>query len=106
LRRLVGVADFLVAAFAAVAVVEVADFLMTAILGLAAGVGSSLDEATTISVPGAGITVVSSSEFHRTRIIDPVTAATTPSRSELMRQANSVAHLHHGSTAHRSIDNE
>ena len=41
----------------------------------------SLDEASTVSVPGAGITSVSSCEDQRTRSIDPTSAITTPSRS-------------------------
>ena len=39
------------------------------------------DEASTVSVPGAGTTIVFSPDGHLTRRIDPVTAVTTPSRS-------------------------
>lgn len=47
---------------------------------LSAG-ANSVDDVTTVSVPGAGTTVVSSSDGHRTLTIDPLTAVTTPSRS-------------------------
>ena len=42
---------------------------------------SSPDEASTVTVPGPGITIVSSCEGQRTRSIDPTSAVTTPSRS-------------------------
>ena len=39
------------------------------------------DEVSTVTVPGPGITIVSSCEGQRTRSIDPMSAVTTPSRS-------------------------
>jgi hypothetical protein len=63
-----------------------AAFLAAAFLG-ADGTGgivdraSSPNDASTVSVPGAGITIVSSCEGQRTRSIDPTSAVTTPSRS-------------------------
>jgi hypothetical protein len=86
--------DFLVAAFlevAFVAPVLAAAFLEVAFLApvLAAVFfgttffGARAPEAeSTVSVPGAGITVVSLADDHRTRTIEPITAVTAPSRSE------------------------
>ena len=90
---------FLVAAFLALAVCLVARrsgaaFLVAAFLAEAFGAvrlvatdlraaadALSPDEASTVSVPGAGTTIVFSPDGHLTRRIDPVTAVTTPSRS-------------------------
>jgi hypothetical protein len=41
----------------------------------------ALDEATTVSVAGAGITVVSPADDHRTRTIDPITSG-SPTNAE------------------------
>ena len=63
-----------------------AAFLAAAFLGAGRRGGtvdgaSSPDEASTVSVPGPGITIVSSCEGQRTRSIDPTSAVTTPSLS-------------------------
>jgi hypothetical protein len=49
--------------------------------GEAAGGCSSPDELITVTVPAAGITVVSSCDGHRIRSIDPITPVISPSRS-------------------------
>jgi hypothetical protein len=49
--------------------------------GEAAGVCSSPGELITVTVPAAGITVVSSSDGQRIRNIDPITPVISPSRS-------------------------
>lgn len=63
-----------------------ADFLTAAFAGAGCAGGaadgeSSPEEVSTVSVPGPGITIVSSFEGQRTRSIDPTSAVTTPSRS-------------------------
>ena len=79
-----GAAFFGVAFFGTVAVGSAffaAAFLDASCPGGTADGAWSLDEASTVSVPGAGITSVSSCEDQRTRSIDPTSAITTPSRS-------------------------
>ena len=80
---------FFVAVFVAVVVFTAlfgAVFFAVALLG-ADGPGgtadgtSSPDDASTVTVPGPGITIVSSCEGQRTRSIDPMSAVMTPSRS-------------------------
>jgi hypothetical protein len=61
-------------------------FLETALSGVVCRDGtadgtSGSEEASTVIVPGAGATMVSSWESQRTRSIDPTSAVTTPSRS-------------------------
>jgi hypothetical protein len=83
-------ADLLVAAFLE-AVAFVAPALAAVFFGVAfvrtvgsgriAGAASAPADASTVSVPGAGITIVSPADGHRTRTIEPITAVTTPSRS-------------------------
>src|SRR5207244_6518213 len=68
----------------------------------------SPEAASTVSVPGAGTTVVSSSDGHPTRTIDPVTAVTTPTRSGPLpddRRIRSPTFTMNGHLA-KSIDNE
>ena len=80
---------FFVAVFVAAVVFTAffgAAFFTAALLG-ADGPGgtadgtSSPDDASTVTVPGPGITIVSSCEGQRTRSIDPISAVMTPSRS-------------------------
>jgi hypothetical protein len=58
-----------------------AAFLRAGRTGGTADAPSSPDEANTVTVPGPGITNVSSCDGQRTRSIDPTSAVTTPSRA-------------------------
>jgi hypothetical protein len=78
------VAFFGVAAFGAALLVDCSDAASPRgdrRAGVAAGGCSSLDELITVTVPAAGITVVSSCDGQRIRSIDPITAVMSPSRS-------------------------
>jgi len=59
----------------------VASVVFLAALFLPPFCGAAVPAASTLSVPGAGATIVSSPDSHRTRTSDLVTAVTRPSRS-------------------------